>query len=172
MFLHHTPYRPAVAWLLSAFIMLLLAGCGNGVGTAAVPAPTPSSGSYTFNDPGAASDSIQRAPVLGIVVNRQGQVIAVEANSAAAQAGIMVGDTIATVEGQPFAATLAASTQANLMDVPLVQTVRSQIAQGKRMQVTLVRGGQQQTLDVQPAGRAGQPGQATPTPVPADQLYM
>lgn len=182
-------HRLPIMLLLSAFAALLVAGCGTNIGSAGVPAPTPNSGASTVNDPSAAvaptsylsdtislykpeEDYIQGAPVLGLVVDRKGTVIAVEPKGAAAQAGIAVGDSIVALDGTPFAAPLAAAAQSNLMDVPAMQDARSRVAQGQPLKLTLSRAGQERTLDVQPANRVGQPGQATPTPVPADQLYM
>ena len=100
------------------------------------------------------------APVLGVVVDQQLRVVAVVAGSAADQAGLHPGDLITRVNDATVSSAAAGK-----------QLLR-QASAGQPIMLTVERNGQTLVLPVQLAGPRGQPGQATPTPVPSNLHYF
>jgi S1-C subfamily serine protease len=103
---------------------------------------------------------VYAALVLGVVVDQQLRVVAVVAGSAAGQAGLQPGDIIARVNGITITSAAAGK-----------QLIRQAHA-GQQIALTVERNGQTLVLPVQLAGPRGQPGQATPTPVPSNLDYF
>jgi S1-C subfamily serine protease len=103
---------------------------------------------------------VHAAPVQGVVVDQQLRVVAVVAGSAADQAGLQPGDIITQVNDAAIASAAAGK-----------QRIR-QAPAGQEITLTVERNGQTLVLSVWLAGPHGQPGQATPTPVPSSLDYF
>lgn len=100
------------------------------------------------------------ALVLGVVVDQQLRIVAVAAGSAADQAGLQPGDIITRVNDAAIASAAAGK-----------QLIR-QAPAGQQIRLTVDRNGQTLAVLVQLAVVPGQPGQATPTPVPGGLDYF
>jgi membrane-associated protease RseP (regulator of RpoE activity) len=113
--------------------------------------------STTINDYAA---PVHAVPVLGVVVDQQLRVVAVTTGSAADQAGLQPGDIIMRVNSTAISSAAAGK--------QLIRQARA----GQQIVLTVELDGQTLIVPVQPAAPRGQPGQATPTPIPDGLDYF
>lgn len=100
------------------------------------------------------------APVLGIVIDRDLQVLDVEADSGAAKAGIKRGDVLTAHAGKTV-----------ITVADFVQEFHSSDLSQPRA-ITIRRDGKGMSLTVTPRAIQGARGAQTQTPVPPDQQYL
>jgi len=112
-----------------------------------------------------AGDGVEVAPELGIITDPNLVVIAVEQGSAAEKVGIQRGDILKQVNK-----TVLASMSPQFA----MNTIRGLIVQksNQPLDLTLMRGGQEQKFQVIPAPPVPHPGQPTPTPLPTNYGYF
>lgn len=110
--------------------------------------------------PGVTVFALEPAPVLGIVVDRNMQVVHVEKGSAAEKGGIKKGDILKGVNSKIV-------TQPNAAREAFYSINSSQ-----KSRLVILRDGKELTLEIRPAAPATNAGQQTPTPVPQDMTYF
>ena len=125
----------------------------------------PAAAGVATGNPQMVSESVQEAPVLGVVVDGNMRVLQVEAGGAAEKVGIRAGNLLVALGGTALTSPSAGK---NLIGRAALAAQGSPVT----LPVALTRNGQPLTVTAQlkpPQRRSGMP---TPTAVPYDEYYL
>ena len=159
--------RGSLYFLVAVVVALGVAACVQST----TPAATQPTAGAVVGTPGPVAASYA-APELGIVVDEKMQVVNVESNSAAEEAGVQVGDLLQSLDGVAFATDMHKVKEVVGYSRTIDEAKGQYAPADKSLQLLLVRKGETMTLSIIPAGPGGRPDGPTPTPVwpPYDRL--
>lgn len=146
---------------LAVGVCLLLAGCIGDAVALPTARTSPTRTSKPTNPPPAPTVvALASAAVLGIVVDKDLQVVQVEPGGAADKAGVKKGDFIRSVNDQTVNSPLDARRAFYSRNL------------SQKTHLVVVRAGRVRNFDIKPGVSKGKPGAPTPTPVPDEAVYF
>gem|GEM_PF-6592063 len=149
-----------MATLISLMSLLLLTFCGQQTEVQDTQTQNTSQAGSNALTPGVTMFAVEPAPVLGVVVDQNMQIIFIEPESAAERAGFKIGDTLVRVNS------IRVDKPRNARETFYAQNF------SKKIRITILRNGEEKNIEILPEARIIQTGAPTPTPVPPDMTYF